>query len=92
MLVLVMYTVKGTQSLCHYIVWWFDSLGAGPNIVSWSPWKFEDANPFVNNIDDICAKASEILATSLWHTETSVRENKRWENEGKMHQYYAYYH
>jgi len=39
-----------------YAVIWL--LGARPNIVSCSPWEFENANPFINNVNDVCAKAS----------------------------------
>jgi len=73
-LFLIVWTVLCLQ--CMYVLS-CDFLGARPDIVSCCSWKFEDTNSFINNVNDVCAKTSQISSTTLRYTETGVWENQR---------------
>ena len=65
-----------------HCVLWCAFIGARPKVVSCSPRELKNADPFIHNINDVCAKASQILTTSQWHTEASVRKNHWWQDKG----------
>jgi len=57
-------------------------LGARPDTVPCNSWEFENPDTLVYNIDDFCAKTSQILTTSQWHTEASLWQNHWWQDKG----------